>query len=476
MMRFNNISWRISFAVCLFVLTGVSVVGVAQTTDRQQVALGLDECVELALRNNVDVLNSRLDVLAARAQKSEAFAEYFPSISFTAFGYYAFDPMLEIGVRDIFSPSTFTDVVGDLVDELAPLLGIDPTFTTLKKGYSAAFMATMPLYAGGRIINGNKLAALGITAAELKNSLQERKSVEEVEANYWQVVSLTEKEKTIDSLQELLDTLRKDLSSSIAAGLAVDTDMLEVRLRQNELKASRTRLHGGITLAKMNLLNSIGYEYTPYIMSATDSLPYINDIVFTDELKLQEPAGYWRDEYEILDGREESKLLELSVESKRLEKRMVRGEVLPQLGVGVTYGYGNLLLHSNFNGAVFGTLQIPITDWGKYSHKIKRYDYELQKAQNERDNLDSQLLLQVRQLWLDVTVSWEQALVAEESVEMAQTTVNQLTANYKAGLIPLSELLKAQTQLQQCADDLTDACIAYRTALASYLNLSEKDL
>ncbi len=433
-----------------------------------QVELSLEDCKTMALQNSMEVVNSRLDVLAAKEQKGEAFAEYFPTVSVAGFGYHALNPLLEIGVQDIIGAGVVTDVVNGV----APLLGIDPVWKGLHYGWSGSLMATLPIYAGGRIVNGNKLATLAVTAAELKSSLQERKSVEEVEADYWQVVSLTEKAKTIEVVQELLDTLQKDLRSAVEAGLAVETDMLEVNLRRNELAAKRSQLQGAITLAKMNLFNAIGFPYTPYIMNASDSLPYVNNVVLTDAMDLREPSAYWKDENELLASREESQLLGLNVEAKKYEKRMTRGEVLPQLGVGGTYGYGRLALHGNWNGVLFATLNIPISDWGKYSKKIKRYDYELQKARNEMNSLNDKLVLQIRMLWLNVTVSWDQTKIAEEGVAMAQTSVEQLTESYKAGLIPLSELLKAQSVLQQNADELTDARIAYLTALSSYLNVS----
>ncbi len=449
--------------LCLPVLVGLGSVAWGQNVE-----LSLQDCKTMALQNSMEVVNSRLDVLAAREQKGEAFSEYFPTVSFVAFGYHALNPLLELGMQDIIGAGVITDVVNGV----APLLGIDPVWKGFNYGWNGSLMATVPVYAGGRIVNGNKLAALGITAAELRASLQERKSVEEVEANYWQVVSLTEKARTVEVMQELLDTLQKDLRSAVAAGIAVETDMLDVNLRRNELAAKRSQLQGSITLAKMNLFNAIGFPYTPYIMNATDSLPYVNNVVLTDAMVLHEPSEYWKDENELLTMREESQLLNLNTEAKKYEKRMTRGEVLPQLGVGGAYGYGNLILHNNWNGALFATLNIPISDWGKYSKKIKRYDYELQKARNEMDSVNDKLLLQIRQLWLNVTVSWDQTKIAEEGVAMAQTSVAQLTESYKAGLIPLSDLLKAQTALQQNSDDLTDARITYLTALTSYLTLS----
>lgn len=435
-----------------------------------RLVLTVGDCRNLALQNNVKVRNASLDVLAAKAQKGEAFAEYFPKVSINAFGYYAFDPMLEIGVKDILGDSDMANNINSIVEQVARAYGIDPVYSTMKQGYSATVSVMQPVFAGGRIVYGNRLAALGVEAAGLQNSLQQRKSVEEVEKDYWQVVSLEEKMKTVQSVRKMLDNLEKDVDAAVDAGLATETDRLQLRLKQNELRATRSRLRGGIRLAKMNLCNAIGVEYTPYSTIGTDSLPFIDSIAFADDLSsLEEPSVYWKDENEIVASREESRLLDISVKARQMEKRMVLGEVLPQVGVGVSYGYNDMMFgDARFNGAVYATLRIPITDWGKYSRKMQRYDYQLQKARNEKDYLDAQLLLQVRQQWLDLTVSWEQAQVAKESVAAAQAVVRRLEDHYRAGLVPLSDLLEAQTSLQQSADALVDARIAYRNALSAY--------
>ena len=75
-----------------------------------------------------------------------------------------------------------------------------------------------------------------------------------------------------------------------------------------------------------------------------------------------------------MDLREENRLLEISVDAKKLEKRMVLGEVLPQIGIGGTYGYGAVIGEGRFNGALFATLKSPVTEWGKYSRKLQRYE------------------------------------------------------------------------------------------------------
>ncbi len=446
--------------------------GLSVSAQERGVTLTLDDCRDMAMQNNAAIANARLDVYAAYAQKEEAFAEYFPKVSLSAFSFYALDPLLRLTVNDVLGHSDMANNIAGWVDQNAPMYGINPYYSTLKKGYSATVSVVQPVYAGGRIVSGNRLAALGTEAAKLRNSIQVRKSSEEIEQMYWQIVSLQEKMTTIDCVQEMLDNLEKDLSSAIGAGLATSTDMLQLKLKINELKSARMNLCGGIRLAKMNLCNAIGMPYTPYSAVNQDSLPYIDSISVAGSLdSLDEPVAYWRDENEIVAGREETRLLDLAVDARKAEKRMVLGEVLPQVGVGASYGYGNFIGNGSLNGLVFATVKIPITDWGKYSRRLRRYDVQIQKAGNDREYLSGQLLLQVRKLWLDLTVAWEQMLLAGESEAAAGAVAEDQTARYKAGLIPLSDLMSAQTALRQSADALTDSRIAYRTALQSYLNL-----
>lgn len=434
-------------------------------------SLSLEECRNLAVENNADVRNAALDVMAARAQKQEAFAEYFPKVSVTAFSFYAFNPMLEIGITDIIGKSDFSYNLQNVISSLASTYGFDPVYSTLKHGITAGVSVMQPVFAGGRIVSGNRLAALGVEAAGLQQNITRRKTREEIEKNYWQVIALEEKMKTLDQMQALVDTLYRDVSSACAAGLVTENDLLQVKLKQNELRSGKIRLKNGIRLSKMLLFNAIGVEYDPYGTTSNSEAPYIDDIVLSDRPdNLLSPDHYYRPEEEIAASQEESRLLDISVQAKKLERRMALGEALPQVGVGATYGYSDLINDGRMNGAVYATVQIPISDWGKTSRKIQRYDYQLQKAQNQQDYLNAQLVLQIRKLWLDLESSWEQMSVAGESVATAEASVRDLAAYYEAGLSPLSELLQAQTSLREAADEYTEQRIAYVMALQAYLD------
>lgn len=441
----------------------------------QPVSLSLQQCLDMSAGGNVNVRNAELDILAAKAQKKEALAEYFPSVSAAAFGFHALDPMLEIGVKDILGDNDFSNNLQNILQQYGAMYGFDPVFKSMQYGYSANLMAIQTVCAGGRVVTGNRLAALGVEAASLQKDIALRSNAEEVEKAYWQVVALDEKMQVLHDAMAMVDNLHKDVSAAVSAGLALDTDLMQVELKRNELRSSAIQLRNGIRLSKMNVLNMIGAEYSVISGAATQERPYIDDISFSDRLgDISSPEECYMPEEEIAASLDEMQLLDLSVEAKKMERRMTLGEALPSVALGASYGYSQMI-NGRANGNVFAMISVPITDWGKISRKMQRQEYEISKADNEREYLSAQLQLQVRQLWMNLTAAWEQMEVARYGVELAQKTEENLAVQYESGMIALSELLQAQTALSQARNKLVDMTIDYKNARTEYLGRVRTD-
>lgn len=457
------------------ILASIAAALACMTVCGQEVSLTLEQCREMALQNNSSIIGAALDVKAAEFQKKEAFAEYFPRVSAMGFGFMAFDPLVEIGVKDIFGNNDFSNNLQNIIDAYAPMYGISPYYSTLDKAYMAGISITQPLFAGGRIVTGNRLASLGVEAARLQQNVQRRTTRGEIDGYYHQVLSLQEKQKTLSGFMEFVDTLYRDVSAAYSAGLVTEDDLLQVTLNRNQLKSSEVQLRSGMRLAKMNLLNSIGKEYTVISSNASEERPYIDSIVLADSDSIpMPPEHYYADEESIAATMEETRLLELQVEAAELQKRMALGEALPQVAVGATYGYFDFMDKGNFNGLAFATVQIPISQWGKTSAQMQRLQTQVDKAASQRDYLQSQIILSVRQTWVELTSRWDSYQLALDSESAAQASFGRVKSNYEAGRITLSELLQSQASLRQAADDRTEALNAYRQALQKWLDLSSR--
>ena len=220
----------------------------------------MQDCIDKALENNIELKNSQLEIEKARLTKNEARAEYFPTVSAQAVGFDALNPMFSFGIEDI-DNAQLRQILYTLYAEYGANMGIDKAYSFVQNGVILNAMATEPIYAGGRIRNGNKLAKLGIDAAETQTKMKEDAVCLQTETLYWQIVALQEKLATLDQLDRLLDTLDKDLSGAIEAGLAMPTDQYKLKVKQNESQLNRKKVTDGITLLKMALAQTIGADW-----------------------------------------------------------------------------------------------------------------------------------------------------------------------------------------------------------------------
>ncbi len=430
--------------------------------------LDVERCVEMALSNSMEVRNSALDVTAARLQKQEALAEYFPSVNATGFAFHSLSPMIDISVVDVLGRSDMAYILQNRLEEMAAPYGISTKYRAMQHGYAGTLSLTQPVYLGGRVVHGNRLADLGVRAAGARNSLQRRQSEEDVRKLFYQVLALQYKRQTLEFTAGLLDTLYKDVSSAVSAGLALRTDLTALELKMEELRAGRGKLDAGLRIAKMNLLDRTGMKYNAY-RSVESEYPYIDSFVLEGDFDgIMTPDSAYVDEESIVAGLDEAALLQMQVEAKAIERRMTLGEVLPSVVFGASYGYSRMLTTPKFNGAMYAVLQIPITDWGKKSRKLERQGIEIRKAENQRDFYRDQLLLQIRQLYMELSYSYDMMTIARRQEELASLRLEQLRSSYDAGLCTLAELLAAENDSRDSAGAAVDATLDYLSVLQEY--------
>lgn len=125
-----------------------------------------------------------------------------------------------MGLKDVLGNSDGAQNIIDAIEAAAPLYGIGTTAFFLDYGYNASVSLTQPVYAGGRIVNGNKLALLNLRASVLKQAAASKNKGVEVDEKYWKVVLLEEKLISLNQALMTVDTLRRDVNSACSAGLA----------------------------------------------------------------------------------------------------------------------------------------------------------------------------------------------------------------------------------------------------------------
>lgn len=425
----------------------------------QSEVLTLDSCLSSARQRNCTIRTAQLEVLIAREVKKQMLWKYFPQVTIEGFAYGAARHLVEADVTQGMEGST-----GDFLKEVFELLTLigqqsDPDYhlsseiKMLRWGVSAQARAVQPLYWGGQIVNANRLAKLGINAAELKQEVSERDVLQEVAETYWLVAGLQQKQVTVQKATELLDSVAHVAQTAYNHGLVTSNDVMRVQLMQNELRTKSVQLNNGIRLASRLLCHQIGQP--------TNEAPLMLETMPEDETIDQLAA---EPESIDIDGRPEAKLLEMNVKYNRLMKKVTLGESLPHLGIGISGGYTNFFEKNRFNGIAFAHLSIPLTGWGETAHKLKQHNYRIQQAQMMLEHYREKLDLQNRQAYDQLTESVQLMEQHRSGRELAKENYRVALMNYQAGVGTMTELLESEALLLAAENAYTDARISYRIA------------
>ena len=414
------------------------------------------------MRNNIAVRTARLDIDAAQQQRREAFTNYFPNVSGTGLWFNANKGMAktELNLSEQITPELGMALAQALPTEALAALGNPVSISMMKNGTIGSLMAVQPLFAGGQIINGNKLAKVGEDVSRLQLQLSENEVEKQTEQYYWQLVSMQQKMKTVEAVEALLQDIRKDVDVAVRAGVAMKNDQLQVQLRQNDIESQKVKLQNGISIVKMLVSQYCGLSDELWNVECG----MLNeDTSSAEQISFHLPPSTFNEN--LLP---EYQLLQKQVEATKLQRKMELGKRLPSLGIGAGYNYHNLMENNHSFGMVFATVSVPISDWWGGSHAIKRRKIQEQKAIAQLEDNSKLLKIRMQKSWNDVQESYQQLQIAQRSIEQAEENLRLNRNYYKAGTCKMSDLLEAQMLYQQSCDKHTDAYAEYQNKLLEY--------
>ena len=416
----------------------------------------LAQLKDSALHNNIAIRSAKYGVEAAQQQRKEAFTKFFPNISGTGLWFNANKGMakMDIDPSGIISPELGASLAQMLPAQALAAMGNPISMSMMKNGTIGSLMAVQPVFAGGQILNGNKLAKVGEEVNQLQLQLSENEVEKTVEQYFWQLASLQEKLKTIDAVDTLLSDIYKDVDVAVRAGVAMRNDLLQVQLRRNDIESQRLKLHNGISILRLLLLQYSGLRDTSF------SVSYQTDVDL--------PLLSKQDHQQALVGTAEYQLLGKQVEATNLQTKMAIGQNLPTVAVGAGYTYHNLMDNDHSFGMIFATVSVPISDWWGGSHAIKRRKLEHQKAVEQLNDNAQLLQIRMQNAWNGVEESYQQLQISQRSIEQAEENLRLNRDYYRAGTSRMSDLLEAQLLYQQACDKHTDAFADYHQKLLDY--------
>lgn len=424
-----------------------------------QRTLSLPQCLELAVSHNRTLRSAALDVESADAARREAFTNYFPEVSASVLAFHTFDKLVK-------GDGVFPEEIAVFGEPYAAIVGQPFSLREMNKGYTATVSAVQPLFSGGRIVAGNKLAAIQQEAMRLQRSLTEKEVLQKVTECFWQIASVRYHLQTLDAADRQMETVLTETQNQVAAGVATRNALLRVQLRKQELASNRLTLENSEHILLMLLAQQIGLADETVTIELPEVVP-------------MDPRQLYASAENAVELREEWQLVGRQVEAQRWQVRMERGKHLPTFAVGVTgmqSGFGGLssnvkqLMKTEMtNGFVFGTLSIPISSWWGGRQAIRQQQIKLRQAELDRLEAREQLRIEIESTWSNLMEAYKQIELMKVSEEEASENLRMSQAQYKAGTESLSDLLDAETLHRSAQNNLSSALADYQIKLADYL-------
>ena len=432
----------------------------------------VQQAVDYALKNTVQVRNALLDLQIQKQTNREITASAFPQISGTvATNYFpnvavqsfpnfiaaaTYGVLEKEGVKDgngnaILSPNDFGIVQAQFGTKYTASGGIDIS----------------QLLFDGQVFVGLMARKTALQFYEKQTEVTQQMIKVNVEKIYYQLVVGRQQLTSIDANIERFSKLLNDTKEIYKQGFAEKLDIDKVNVQLNNLLTERLKTQNQLEAGNAGLKFLLHMPQQEKLV--------LTDILSEDKLKenILDAAYNYAD-------RKEYQLLQLGKKLNEYNVRRYKLSYLPTLAAFGNY-YKNAQRNKfNFfnNGPWFTSslvgvkLSVPIFDGFAKAARVSKAKLELEKTNNNLEQLKSSIDNDVTQATLKMTSSLLTMDAQKQNMELAEKVYNTTKIKYDQGLGSNQEIYTAQSELKVAQNNyysaLYDAIIAkidYLTAI-----------
>ena len=436
-----------------------------QPSQAQQVNnFTVQQAVEYALKNAVEVKNSLLDLQIQKQTNREITAaafpqlsgtlstNYFPNVAVQSFPNFiaaaTYGVLENEGVKDgngnpILSPSDFGIVQAQFGTNYTASGGIDFS----------------QLLFDGQVFVGLQARDAALDFARKRTAVTEELINVNVQKIYYQLVVGRQQATSIDANISRFEKLLNDTKKIYDNGFAEKLDVDKVSVQLNNLLTEKIKVENQLRAGNASL---------KFLMN----MPQKDVLVLTDSLTEDMVKENVLDQTYNYSDRKEFQLLQVG---KRLGEYNIKRYKLSYLPTVALYGnyYKNAQRNEFdffgkgpwFTSSLVGVkISVPIFDGFAKAARISKAQLELQQTNNKLQQLQSSIDNDVEQAKLKLTSSLLTIDNQRKNMELAERVYNTTKIKYEQGLGSNQEIYTAQTELKLAQNNyygaLYDAVIA----------------
>lgn len=415
-------------------------------TSKSLGALSLKEAIATALSLNPDIMASRYDIEAASARKSTAFGAFFPR--FDARGGYT--RYLQ-GQRLV--SATYQGEPGFFSRDI----------------WSADAVLSMPLFAGGRLINGWRASQLLEKASREQMAQNEQELIFNVSSVYFQILAQRHVIEALGFSRKALQEHLKKVNELLLAQKAAPVDKMRTEVRLADIEQRLARERNVLAIESRILSNLMGVSdisLEPRILQDVLSTNTFQSLPALE--KSLEIAFQNRRDYEATRAR-------LEAQAKKVDQ--ARASHAPSLNLHGAYGgrWGGTATdeplgsdHYENVGQIGLSLTFPLFAGGQIYYKVQEEKAHLRKLREELGKLKLQIQLDVETAILNLASAQERVRAMQKSIEQARESLRIERQKYDFAKGSITDVLDAQSALLDSEMNYYRALADYSTAQSQY--------
>jgi outer membrane protein len=417
------------------------------------------QLLQLAVQNNKDLQLVSFELQKARQQAAVQKSKYLPKVD--AFAYYYW---LWGNVPLFIFPENEGNILSGGTSD-----GFYPVSVGLPNNLLAGVTLSQRLFEFSFLSYGKGKEALKTIETD-KIQANKEQLVYDVSACYYEISQLAAKEDFIDFNIGRINRMIEILQIQIKNQMADSLQLLDLELKNAELRMAKSELISGIQRKSDYLKSLVGLpdsiviafgplEYTPGVKLSTDSFDTKGSI--------------------------HMKLLNQALTINDLSQKQVQSEYLPTLDFKA-----NLLWSSQskdlgfFSSQAYGNnistlglkLDIPIYHGAEKKNKIQELEIDRHMLDLQKQKLKEGFQLQYSNSQKELEFKTARFLHQQEITQLKKRFLEKANRQFEQGILSLKDLLDAQSGLLEAQVKLSEMSFDVKLAELDYLKYSNRIL
>ncbi|MBU0995243.1 MAG: TolC family protein [Proteobacteria bacterium] len=414
-------------------------------------ALSLNDCLDIAFKHNQDIEGARLMKNEAGSKLAQAKSKRFPEVKAEASAGYISE-LNRIGL-------------GDMTVDIPGLSTVTIPGREMEMGENEkadlALSLIQPIYTGGRIESGIKMAQAGFEIACHQISLEENRIRNEVTTLFYQLAKSVEYKKVTIMSRDQIERHLKDAKNMVDQGMLLQSDIYPIDIRRLDTELMIVKADNAISRAKAALSERLGF-------------PPEKELAILVDWGLVPPWPIPENLIRKSGDRQEQRIARKQIEVASAEIDMAKGALKPEVGFMASghYGYpGFNTTDPDWDTWWQAGVNVSFTIFDMDRKRKEREAAVIKKARFEKmkESVDHKISLDQINARLAYEESYRNMKITREKVLAAEENYRLKNDNFKVGMTTNTDFLDAHMELVKAQADQVVVSAEMRIAWSEFL-------